>query len=300
MAIIIPTGYSTFGDSTKTEGPLQKYILAQLRSDAALEWVGRLRAAMVVEEVKYGNFIKVRPRLRANRDLWSRIEKGISQATVIVIDPRPVEESIRSLLTAKGAEEGRDFNQKELTNQCATAIIGGTPVAYLPAEMARVIPWNSYEQLTTLDQFTPKAIRGKIGDGLATASIFAARAYATFDVKLSGDSLQSMSDTWRSPLAELILSEVLATERVFDTEHPRTAEVLNEITTEISNRLSNEWPLITKPKVPLIREVDSRAIDHLQAADMAAGWAREMLETADVTALGKRFERVWINGHRIK
>ncbi len=38
MALIIPTAVSTYGDATKTSGPFQKYILAQFRSDADLEW----------------------------------------------------------------------------------------------------------------------------------------------------------------------------------------------------------------------------------------------------------------------
>lgn len=301
MALIIPSGFSTFGDSTKTEGPLQKYILAQFRSDSELDWIGRLRAAMVVDEIKYGNFTKVRPRLRSDQDLWARIEKGIAQATIIVIDPKPIQSSVRTALTAKGAIEGQDFGKKEIVDRCATAIINGTPVAYLPSEMARIIPWNSYEPLADFNQFTSAGIRAKIGDGLVAAQIFAARAYATFDVKSSDTGMQSLTDVWRSPLAEVVLAEVLATERVFDTEHPRTAEILNEMTVEISNRLTSEWPLIPRPaKTSLIKEVDSRAIDHLQAADLAAGWAREMLETGDARSLGTRFERVWVNGQRIK
>ena len=36
------------------------------------------------------------------------------------------------------------------------------------------------------------------------------------------------------------------------------------------------------------------------AADIAAGWAREVLETNEPSTLGARFDRVWINGRRIK
>lgn len=301
MALIIPTGFSTFADSTKTEGPIRKYILAQFRSDAELDWVGQLRTTMVVDEVKYGHFRNVRPRLRSNEHLWSKIEKGVSQATIIVIDPQPVQNSIRQYLKAKGAEEGLDFDRKELTNRCATAIIGGTPVAYLPTEMARLVPWESYQELTTLNQFTPETIRAKIGDGLNAASIFAARSYAMFDVYTGTFEIDSMSDAWRSPMAELILCEIMATERVFDNEHPQSVEVLNEIVSEISKRLSETWPMFPKDsKSPLIREADSRAIDHIQAADIAAGWARDILETSEPKALGAQFERVWVNGRRLK
>lgn len=94
---------------------------------------------------------------------------------------------------------------------------------------------------------------------------------------------------------------LLSTERVFDSEHPKTAAVLNEVVTVISTKLSEAWPLTPLvARTPLIKEVDSRGIDHLQAADMAAGWAREMLETGSLRALADKFEHVWVNGERLK
>jgi hypothetical protein len=51
---------------------------------------------------------------------------------------------------------------------------------------------------------------------------------------------------------------------------------------------------------PLVIETESRGHDELQASDIAAGWAREMLELGEVSTLGTRFERVWLNGHRLK
>jgi hypothetical protein len=67
MSLIIPTSFShseTYGDSTSTEGaPLSKYVLAQYRSDADLNWVGELRASLVKDELKYKHFREARPRL---------------------------------------------------------------------------------------------------------------------------------------------------------------------------------------------------------------------------------------------
>jgi hypothetical protein len=65
--------------------------------------------------------------------------------------------------------------------------------------------------------------------------------------------------------------------------------------------LEPELPTIgTLAPEPLVTEYDSTAIDELQASDIAAGWAREMLETGEPKTLGSRFERVWLNGRRIK
>ena len=43
-----------------------------------------------------------------------------------------------------------------------------------------------------------------------------------------------------------------------------------------------------------------RNVDELQAADIAAGWARELIDIGDTTHLGSIFERVWVKGKRTK
>ncbi len=43
-------------------------------------------------------------------------------------------------------------------------------------------------------------------------------------------------------------------------------------------------------------EQNSRTIDHLQAADIAAGLERETLDGADINAVALAFDRVWLNG----
>lgn len=297
MSIIIPTSYTTYGDSTTTEGsPLRKYILAQYRSDADLEWVGCVRAMIVTDELKWERFKNQRPKLRKEPDLWKKISKGVGQATIIVIDPHPYKEEIEQSYIAQGAEYGHDFDNKKLVNECATAIVAGTPFAYIPTEIAKVISWNSLEKLSNLEMYTPEDIRKKIGSRLSAAQIFAARSHATFDISKIKDSTV---DTYRSPLAKVILHEILSTERVFDVENPKTIEVINEITEAIASQLSDDFPLL-KVEKPLAREMDSHKINHLQAADIAAGWAREILELNDNRSLCNTFENVWINGKRLK
>jgi len=98
-----------------------------------------------------------------------------------------------------------------------------------------------------------------------------------------------------------MLTELLATTRTYDHESPVTLPVLNEAATEIAKAAASFLPeeLIIRAS-KLFSEVDSRAIDEIQAADIAAGWARDMLETGEPRRLGDRFERVWINGTRIR
>jgi len=107
----------------------------------------------------------------------------------------------------------------------------------------------------------------------------------------------SATDAFRSPSAPLVVAELLSTKRYFDNEHTKSTEFLNQATEAIADALEN---VLTTPgtvvREPLVKEYDSTAIDHRQAADVAAGWARELLELADLRALARAFERVLMNG----
>jgi len=303
MALVVPTAASTYGDSTTTEGGrLRKYVLAQLRSDADLEWVSQLRARLVKDELKYADFRDARPRLRTEQPLWSRVERGVGQASIIVIDPRPVEAEIREAVNAVVRGDPNPLLEERIvTEACASAIVANTPIAYLPLELARAVPWGAYDLLANMERFTPEKIRSRIGGGLRSAQIFAARAHALFDLTGTGDNLESTDDVFKSPLAPVMFAELLATSRSFDQESPTTLPVLNEAANEIAFALQRGFPDWAEAReTPLIREVTSRAIDEIQGADIAAGWARDILEVSDPRSLGSHFERVWINGSRIK
>jgi hypothetical protein len=300
MAILVPIAYSTYGDGTTTEGSAlrKKYVLAQIRSDANLTWVADTKRALTVGELKWKILREYRPRLRAMTDLWASIEAGVRQATIVVIDTTPIRKEVVARLVADGAEEGQDFDDSDIIDGCASALVQGTPVAYLPTDLAKVIncwpvPNASFED------FTPEAIRNKIGRGLRDARVFAARAHATFDLPSHGAA--STTDIFRSPATRLVVAELLATTRCFDNEHAGSTELLNEASDAIAGAL--EGVLATPGMVrsePLVKEYDSAAIDHLQAADVAAGWARELLELTDLRALARAFERVLMNGAHIR
>jgi hypothetical protein len=300
MALIIPTSYSTFGDGTKTSGRFQRYVLAQVRSDANLEWIHRVRALLVKEELKYKDLKDNKYRFQKDAVLWSQIEKGIGQSSVIVVDPGEYEPLVRDTLNDLDVEKaGGETNA--IVNACVSEVLSGTPIAYLPQAIHRAVPWVDERTLTTLERFTPEEILKQLGGKLQHAMIFAARAHAVFDVAAM-DSQSRTTDAFRSQrAARLILPEVLATARHFDIENKKTAELLNSAVNAIAESLTDALDgLESISDKPLVIETDSRGYDELQAADIAAGWAREMLEVGDASNLGTRFERVWLNGRRIK
>jgi hypothetical protein len=225
--------------------------------------------------------------------------EGIRQATIVVIDPLPLRTAVRDRLLFQGAEEGHDFNDGDIIEGCASALVAGTPVAYLPNQLAEVLGCYPPKLYFSFDDFTPNAIRKKIGPGLRDAKVFAARAHATFDLPAVRDG--STRDVFRSPAAPLVVAELLSISRVFDEEHPKSASLLNEATAAIADCLEQILPVSgTMTRGPLVTEYNSSSIDHIQAADVAAGWARELLELGDMRALARAFSRVLLNGALIR
>jgi hypothetical protein len=299
MPLVIPTAATTYADSTNTggEGLLRKYVLAQYRSDANHEWVRELRRLLVKDELKYEHFRGARPKLMHDRSLWGRIEAGVAQATVIIIDPEGVMEVLRAHYLGQDAEPGIDFTDDDLHEKCATALIAGTPIAYLPYELVRVTPWSMFLPIGNLHSFAPSEIQKEIGPGLRDAKVFAARAHAMFDVVQNDRTVATTRDVIRSPLARVLLYEVIATQRMFDKEHPRSADLLDHAVQQIAETMLDDLPVWENGgEERRIQEVDSRAIDEIQAADITAGWARELLELGNLRGLADRFGRVYVNG----
>ena len=300
MAILVPTGTSSYADSTTTEGGrLRKYVLAQFRSDSDLEWVRRLRAVLVKDEIKYRDVKGARPRLRGDKALWAAVERGVGQASVVVVDPEPFDQEIRRFIEAEGSNI-RPVSESRITAASATAIIGSTPIAYLPMQLVYAIPLVNLDPVASLADFAPAAIQARIGPGLRQAMVFAARAHAAFDLREIQLTSSTTRDLFRSPLATVFLAELLATPRIFDVESPPTVQELNRAADLIALAVADHVPTLGAMSAePLVREVDSRAIDELQAADIAAGWARDILEVGSATSLLGVFERIWLNGARL-
>lgn len=303
MALIIPTSTS-FADSSPSEGHRldKKYILAQFRGDADFSWVARLRSFLAVTELKYRVFRERRHRVKNDRDLWKKVESGIGQATIIVIDPEPTIRAIRNSAESQGMTEADGLTDKWLARSCATTLIKNTPVAYLPSRLAEATDWSSYHLFGSMQDFLPNNILQAIGGDLRHAKVFAARAHAMFDLHNFEPEASTTRDVFTSPLSRVLLTEVLATSRQFDVELPKTIDILNQAAKKISEAIVPQRDnLNSSTGIGLISEHTSENVDELQAADMAAGWARETYDlTGDPRTLAPQFERVWINGTRVK
>ena len=306
-------GKRTYGDSTQTGGAWldRKYILAQFRDDSDLQWVPQLREKLRTDELKHSKLRHEEESLQgSDPTFWRRVKRGVGQATIIVIDPEPVRERIEDLRLVDPANPEAD---RIVTTHAATAILEDTPIAYLPMNLVRLMPDDlRYAPLSSHDggteantgslaQFAPQELLARLGGGLRQTKIFAARAHALFDLASMDESAVRTTDAFRGALYRPLMLELLSTCRVFDTESDTATSLLNEaVDTIASNVLQSVQLLAAAARGDLVREEESRRRDALQAADVAAGWARDVIRRGEIANLGDQFERVWVNGVRIK
>jgi hypothetical protein len=87
--------------------------------------------------------------------------------------------------------------------------------------------------------------------------------------------------------------------RIFDADHPGSVPILNEFSDRLVHaaRVGNVASLL-RGASKMVAEEKSHSIDHIQAADMAAGWAVDLLifSGGDYRELAKRFAWVGVNG----
>jgi hypothetical protein len=302
VALLYPISNSTFGDSRETAGAhgLCKYILAQYQSDADFEWVKRLRAHLNRDELKYRDFHPLHRQIKSsNPELYNEIETGIAQATVIVIDPAPIASDARAWLDSEHAEPEVDYTEGDVLDVCAMSLLAGTPIAYLPERLDLFGTLQPSIPSVKLSGFAPLNLLQKVG-GLNGAKVLAARAHAMFDVENRHRIGLVSADVLLSPLREVVLREILSTARIFDTENQSSVKVLNEAADVIASSMrESKWFENIRARELLVREFNSRGVDLIQAADMAAGWAGDMLEYQEVRTLGSTFRRVIVNGQKL-
>lgn len=86
---------------------------------------------------------------------------------------------------------------------------------------------------------------------------------------------------------------------VFDVEHAKSVPLLNELVGQIAEVSGVRRQLATNTQQDNpVREASSTSSDHIQAADIAAGWASDLLVATnnDFRALARQVRWITVNG----
>jgi hypothetical protein len=299
---VIPT--FKYGDACESGD--DKYVVAQFRSNASLGWVPDLRSFLNLPELKYRDFHPRRHQVMSNAEMWAKFEKGVQQAEITIVDPSVYKQAVIDDWLDQKAEPGIDFDLKMVNDQSGEWMIQMSPLGI--AEATSIDYY--YEHVAfdeTTGRFSPDAefqdfsaptIKRRAGGRLKDATVLAARSHAMLSpserrevVAICSHSSSADYGTRCALLAKMC--------RIFDVDHPGSVPILNEFSDRLIHAagVGNVASLL-RGSSKMVSEEKSQSTDHIQAADMAAGWAVDLLiySHGDYVELAKRFAWVGVNG----
>jgi hypothetical protein len=292
--------WTGFSDSTRT--PDRKYVVASFRADANLSWVIDLRSFLNLPELKYRDFAPRRYQITSNPRLQSGLVQGLAEAELTIFDRTYYRASAYLDLKSRGAEFGVDFDLRSLDDLACNAAIEDSPFGIDFEEVGFGTP--AMQRLRRLNgRFNPQPnsvdLRSQIGGKANDVDVLIGRAYSMLSpTEFREIRLLAAEPMLRSSFADN-LERLRNLAHVFDAEHPKSLPLLNQLAGKLAEasglppmlaqRLTSEAP---------IREAVSTSSDHIQAADIAAGWASDILVSTnnDYRALARQVRWVTLNG----
>jgi hypothetical protein len=231
----------------------------------------------------------------ANKGLWQRVRAGIERAELTIVDPFDYEYKVLLDLQECGAECGFDFDDRAIYELTTDALIGDSPL--------RVAQITKYDWLAERfkegpqGDFSTDIIKRRIGGKRRDAVVTAARAHAMISPSEKWELIGLCGGFSGFNLVKRI-SLIKKLARVFDVEHPKSADLLNEFSFRVAIAADLSPEAVWGASSRAVREEDSRNIDHIQGADIAAGWAVDtlMLTGCDFPTLARQFSWLSVNG----
>jgi hypothetical protein len=286
-----------YGDSVKTGD--DKYVLAQFRHDAILSWVTELRSFLNLEELKWRDYRNRKEYVLSNRELSQKVLSGLEQAELTIID-LPMYRRITVIdLIDQGAEAGHDFDLTIVNELTARRMISESPLGRLShlEDELEDIPFTYFTEGTPSP--TPAELQARAGGKLTDAVVLAARAHSMLSPSETMEVVLAFGGGAFGPSSLAgALDIVKSMGRAFDVEHEKSLPILNELVDRVARAARLPTFVVSRGRERAVSEEASHMTDHMQAADLAAGWAADLLlvTNGDYRALAKRFRWVGVNG----
>src|SRR5260370_4488319 len=222
-----------YGDSVKTGD--DKYVLAQFRHDAILQWVQDLRSFLDLRELKWGDYRSRREYVQSNRDLTQKVHRGLEEAELTIID-LPMYRRITVLdLIEQGAEAGHDYDLTILNDLTARRIISESPLGRLShlEDQLEDVPFTYFGQSTPSSSLAE--IQTRAGGKLTDAVVLSPRAHSMLSPSETMEVVLAFGGGAYGP-ASLVsaLDIVKSMGRAFDVEHEKSLPILNELVDKVA------------------------------------------------------------------
>ncbi len=308
---------STFADETKGEGRIlhggwqgPPELIAQIDEDVDLRWVVELRRRVGCTELKYGHWGRLICEIDAG--LYGAMRETWQKTNIIITDSWPAMSEVQYHFRSGALGEVLDAPLvRKAAKKIAAGLMlfdtpllrlghlanGAKPGLFLPGEGDVLPEWAD-----------PLCLRGKLGNQLIKTKLFVGRLNASnFD--LCDDDLfnsefeKAITDCGPfgfRPDYERLLIRFSLIRRVFDGGHKGILDMVRAVRNEsLADLVSRQGTIL-----PEIEEADSRSTgvkgDAIQAADIAAGLAKEYYERAGIPGVLDHFRAVLYNGKVVR
>ena len=315
--LILRVDQQTFADdSFKIVDPRGLVVVGQVPQWAGLGWHSEL-VARCGPDLKWA---RVRNRWRdLSTDLRRATLRDLREALISIVDPSLYRFDLRnSMVNAVGQPERnwpaafREWAEEELAKWEIREVLADSPAARIR------------RYLTTPDLFLGDEPAGDdtLGDDFVVdffadefekahnARLFGARSAAAFAPLLDRDEwicaiedvIRDMRYVTPGYIGRTVLAAGERTQRVFDEGNAPSVLAINQLKDTIRVRLAGEGLIVLADDVPQgAIEASSTGVAMLQAADLAAGYARELYLSIDgLRRVCEEFKGVILNGSMVR
>lgn len=303
----------THADETKGEGrlslgggPNPPEFIAQIDDKADVRWVAEIRRRTNMDELKYSTMRKWLTQV--NSSIYTAMQETWEQTNIVITDPKPAVQRIQNSWGSAICPEIRSYPliRKFTLELAGREIIYDTILCHLgilaKLSVPRTLLLPGKGELPTWAR--PEQWVKRFGGRLQKISKFASRLTATYFGLHSDDALDEVTHATTCDAGPfgmhqdfgLVLIHFSAPHRIFDEGQDLYLQCIRDIRNQSLEHIMPSPMISTSSDFSIIESGESKTSDHLQAADLAAGIARDVFQDAHVYGVLKQFRAVVYNG----
>lgn len=312
---------TTYADETHGDGrecdkaSIPAEFIAQVDGGADLRWVGEIRRRAKLAELKYRDF---RSWLRQiDSHLYGAIEETWNRTNIVITDPSPYLRKIKDQLSEENGPELvenclayrpfcnmlKEWAAMDLLyetpplSRLGWLTVMGSPMLWVPREAVELPNWASPNHCH--HQFDGNLRKSQESAGRLNATFWNLCDDRHFEKVIQPTEEESLVFCWHPNCARVLLMEN-APCRIFDAGHEKAVGLVRDLRSESLKGLVEYYGITLPNGFGQIDNRSSEHSDHLQAADLAAGFAKEEYQRAGIPGVLAKFRAVLYNGKVIR
>ena len=315
--LILRIDHQTFADDSFTiVDPRGLVVVGQVPQLAGLTWHQEL-VRVCGPDLKWAKVRHRWPDLSA--DLRRAVMRDLRDALISVVDPSLYRFDLKNLMiNAVGQPESawpaafRDWAEEELASWEIREVLADSPASRIQRylTMPDILLGDDSVGSESVKDESPLATFSDAFQKPHNARLFGARSAAAFAdlfdrqqwIRVIEDVIRDMRYVGPGYIGRRVLAVGERTQRVFDEGNAPSVLAIGELKNTVRTHLENEGLIVRPDRVPqAVLERSSAGVAMLQAADLAAGYARDLYLSNDgIKRVCEEFKGVILNGSMVR